>query len=347
MANGGKMMNTGLDIGANSIKAVAIEPTKTGFTLLAASDCRLSSDSTEDGFIADYGELVQGIKNITEKGNFPSKFAATALKGPSTFARKLSIYCESVSELKETFPWIIDQYVCLDPEEMSLDFEVLGEGERYHHLKLLVVGARKDTITDMVSVIESSKMTPKVIEPEGMSLARLFRALNPVKAGVSMLLHIGYVGSAAVLLSDGVFDFSGEISIGGKYCTEIVMEELSLNRDEAEQIKKNPAAHSDPDAARAALVDRFCRPLADQAEKILRLYTHKGGNAPYKIVLSGGACETYGLTDVLSERFSAVVEYLDPWKVVSLPKEFEKNIEAAGKYSYNIAIGLAMTGKVY
>ncbi len=346
MAHNGEM-NTGLDIGANSIKAVAIEPTKTGFTLLAASDCRLNADSTENGLVADYGELVQGIKTITEKGSFPSKYVATALKGPSTFARRLSVYSESVSELNETFPWIIDQYVCLDPEEMSLDFEILGEGERYRHIKLLVVGARKDTVTDIVSVIESSKMIPRVIEPEAMSMARLFRAVSPVKTGTCLLLHIGYVGSAAVLLSDGVFDFSGEIDLGGRKCTDIVMEELGLGRDEAERVKKDPGSHSDPEAARIALMDKFCRPLAVQAEKILKLYSYKGGGSPYKIMLSGGACETFGLTDALSEKFSVPVEYLDPWKVVDMSKELEKTVEASGRYAYNVAVGLAMNGKVY
>lgn len=340
-------MNTGLDIGANSIKAVAIKPTKTGFELLCAKECRLKSSSTENGFVSDFGELVVGIKNIMDNGNFPSKNIATALKGASTFVRKLSVFCESPAELKETFPWIVDQYVCLDPEEMSIDFEILGEGERYHHVKVLVIGAKKDAVTDIVSVIESAEAVPRIIEPEELSLARLFRAVDSVQADTCVIIHVGFVGSMVVFLTGGTFDFSHEIDFGGKFCKEMLIEELGLPKEEGELIMMDPESHFDPDEAKQTIVDKFCTPFAENIDKAIRLYIHKGGNMPYKIMLSGGGCEIYGLSDALSRRFSVPVEYLDPWKVVEVPDDLKDSLNSSSKYTYNIAIGLAMSEKVY
>lgn len=339
-------MNTGLDIGANSIKAVSISPTKTGFTLVAAKECRLKASSTENGFVSDFGELVVGIKSIMES-DFPTKNIATALKGESTFARKLSVYCETPNELYETFPWIIDQYISIDPEEMSLDFEVLGEGERYHHIKILVIGAKKDTVTDIVSVIESSEAVPKVIEPETLSLARLFRAVNKVHSDTAMVIHIGYVGSLVLFLYNGAYDFSHEIDIGGMFCLNQIINELNLSRQEAEDAMINPDAHQNSNKVKEVIIEKFCKPFAEAIKKSLKLYDFKGGNQPYKIMLSGGACQTFGIIDVLNDELSIPVEFLDPWSVVEVPGELKKMIKSTSKYTYNVAVGLSMSGIVY
>lgn len=339
-------MNVGLDIGANSIKAIYLAPTKTGYSIVAVKECRLKSSSTENGFVSDFGELVVGIKSIMES-DFPTNNIATALKGESTFARKLSVYCENPNELYETFPWIIDQYVAIDPEEMSLDFEILGEGERYHHVKILVVGAKKDTITDIVSVIESSEAVPKIIEPETLSLARLFRAVSKVHNDTVMIIHIGYVGSLVIFLHNGTYDFSHEIDIGGMYCLNQLINELGLSREEAESAMINPESSQNSGKVKKAILDKFSKPFAEDIKKTLKLYDFKGGNNPYKVMLSGGACQTFGIIEVLNDELSIPVEYLDPWSVVEIPAELKKAIKPTNKYTYNVAVGLAMSGKVY
>ena len=64
-------------------------------------------------------------------------------------------------------------------------------------------------------------------------------------------------------------------------------------------------------------------------------------------MLSGGACQTFGIIEVLNDELSIPVEYLDPWSVVEIPAELKKAIKPTSKYTYNVAVGLAMSGKVY
>lgn len=335
----------GLDIGANAIKAVLLSATKTGFVVEKFRNNTFDSVVTENGSINDYGELVNRIFETVDD-SFPTNEVAIALKGPSVLVRKMLVNNDSLGDLGE-FRWIANQYACVEPEEMSIDFEALPSQDLYNHTSIVMTAAQKDVVTDFVSVVESAKLVPYAIEAEAMSIVRLFRALKKENSiETQMILHVGHVGSFVILLRNGFFEYCREVSRGGKYFTDLIKHDLEVDEAEAEKIKINPEEYSSPDKVRETLDRIFSIEFIQEVDYVLKFYLLRGGSLPNHVYLSGGACQTYGLEKSIREKYSVPVEFLDPWDFIQLPDSVGK-INPKEKYSYSVVLGLALHGLVY
>ena len=335
----------GLDIGANSIKAVKVASTKTGFFVDKFKHTDFSDVVTENGAVMDYGELVKRLNDLIDV-SFGTKEVAIALKGPSVLVRKMLVNNDSLGDIGE-FRWIADQYAYVEPEEMSIAFETLPSQDLYNHTSIVMTAAKKDTITDFVSVMESASLIPKVIESEAMAIVRLYRTLyNKNTVDIHMILHVGYVGSFIILTKNGMFDYCRELSRGGKYCTELIMHDLEVDEATAEEIKIDPEKHSNPDKVIETLERIFDIEFIQEVEYVLKFYLLRGGSLPDKIYLSGGACQTIGLEKALREKYKVSVEYIDPWDKITM-EESVGSVTELGRYTYNVALGLALHGYVY
>jgi len=337
----------GLDIGARSIKVCELITTQYGFELVTLTAHHLEELLTENGFIIDFGEVVQAISYIRDNFLLSHLNIAIALKGPSTLVRRVNVYTEKVEELEEIFRWIADQYIPIDPEEYSLGYTVISSVDRYNHASILAIGAKKDTITDFVSVLESSKVIPKVIEPESVSLMRLYRALNLPKKSISAIIHIGHIGSLIIFIRDAYFDFSKEISIGGMFFFDKLVADLNLSTKDAERAKINPINLAQSSAIIECLEDILQADFATQLNEAIKLYQLRGGGDIENIYLSGGGATIFGLKEALMTQFLIPVNFLDPWTVIDVSEKFYDITEGEDRYSYNVALGLSMHGRVY
>lgn len=336
----------GLDIGANAVKAVILGYSKTGFILKEARISKLSNTAIEDGVIMDYGELVHGVLDVTRNDIFKTNKVAIALKGPSVVVRRVNIFSENREELAENFLWRVNQYGDIDPEEMSVDFEVFAGTEIFNSAEVLFTAAKKDTITDFVSVLESSKMKASIIEAEALSLVRLYRGLDYPKGETTMIIHVGYIGSLIIFIKEGKFYFCKEIDCGGKNFSDIIKNDLGVSEQEAERIKIDPNSYKDPEKVKEIMSRVASIEYILKVDSVYKFYTLKNGLPPVRIFLSGGASETYGLKDALSAKYSVLVDYFNPWKVIALSDDYKDFFNADNKFTYNVALGLALHGKV-
>lgn len=335
----------GLDIGANSIKAVLLNSTKTGFVVDKFLSNTFDGSVIENGVINDYGELVHRILETVDV-SFPVRMAAAAIKGPSVIVRKMLVNNDSLGDLKE-FRWIADQYACVEPEEMCMDFEVLPSQDLYNHTSIVMTAANKDLVTDFVSVIESAKLQPCVIEAEVMSIVRLFRALKLADSTKrQLILHVGNAGSFVIIIKNGFFDYCMDINRGDKYFTELIMHDLDVDNETAEKIKIHPDEYSEPGKAYDTLNRIFSIEYIQEIEYVLKFYLLRGGSLPNNIYLSGSGCQTFGLEKALFEKYGVQVEYLDPWNFITFQDSHGK-IDPINRYSYSTVLGLALHGLVF
>ena len=345
MSSNDKLL-VGLDIGARAIKVCEISPSKTGFNLINLHDGKLDDITVENGTIIDFGEIVDSITKIRETVLIDNFSIAVALKGPSTILRRVYAYTEKPEELEEIFRWIADQYLPIDPEEYSLDYAVLPKVDRYNHASVLVTGAKKETIADFVSLLESSKVDLKMVEPESLSLIRLYRALNLPKIS-SAIIHVGHIGSLMIFLRDGEFDFSKEISVGGAVIADELSDVFGVSQEDAERYRHRPLGESNATEIVNALEDIYKDQFIPYVEEACKLYEIRSGRKISVIYLSGGGATSYGLKETLMSVFLVNVDFLDPWKMVTYSEKYKSVVESDARYTFNVSLGLALYGLVY
>lgn len=334
----------GLDIGARSIKAALLNTTKTGFVVEKFRTIDFETDVTDDGSIIDYGELVHRLVEVVDS-SFQTNNVGIALKGPSVIIKKVNVNNDSLGEIGE-FRWIAEQYAAIEPEEMCLDFETLPSHDLYNHTSVVMTAAQKDVVTDFVSIVESARLVPVVIEAEAMSLVRLFRAVVKDYEETQMILHVGYVGSFVILLKNGLFDYSREVNQGGKSFTDILVSDVGITKEEAEKYKFSPEESDKTDEIVNTLDRVLSIDFVKKVEDVILLYKLRHGDDPKNIYLSGGSCLVYGLSKALQSKFNIPVEFLDPWKIINMPSNIHE-IKDEERYSYSTVLGLALHGKVF
>jgi type IV pilus assembly protein PilM len=138
--------------------------------------------------------------------------------------------------------------------------------------------------------------------------------------------------------------FTRDISIGGNAYTEALQKELNLPFDLADQLKRGlPVDEVSFDDARPVL-RAVSENVMLEIQKTFDFFKATAASDRIdRIMLSGGASRAEGFTEMLTERFEAPVEGLDPFKRVGFDgKKFQVGAAADVAPTAAVAVGLAL-----
>jgi type IV pilus assembly protein PilM len=147
-----------------------------------------------------------------------------------------------------------------------------------------------------------------------------------------------------VLLEHGEPVFTREISIGGQSHLDALQRDLASHGVDdmgARRILHGQAPSSVPADQIAAVRREASAQVVLEIRKTIDFYR---ATAPVekigRIVLSGGACQALGLSDLLASEFGASVDVFDPFRRVSRSGR-GPGADLSGP-AYAVAVGLAM-----
>src|SRR3954466_14962805 len=135
---------------------------------------------------------------------------------------------------------------------------------------------------------------------------------------MAALLNAGASATNINILNGDQSVFTRDISIGGNAYTEALQKELNLPFELADQLKRGIAVDGVTfDDARPVL-RAVTENVMLEIQKTFDFFKATASSDRIdRIMLSGGASRAEGFTEMLSERFAAPVEGLDPFKRVS------------------------------
>jgi type IV pilus assembly protein PilM len=333
-----------LDIGSSSIKYVR----------------------ADGGRILDYG-----VKEIGEAAEIPMILQQmvkdfrpsqllTFVSGPAVSIRQAGFPKMARRELRDAILLRLEKYSPFTIEESILDFKVLGPVKEAGAVKdnVMVVAARKDTVTDHISTIKKANLEPTGITVIPFALSGAVRKFARVRAEeVVCLLDIGAEFTNIVFMKGDRLDLARTITTAGNSITEamtvtISLEkgQLSLSREEAEELKReygisredDPAVTSSGIPVKTLLV--LQRPalerLIAELNRSIDYYKREFGEARVdRILLCGGTAATKNIREFLSANLQIKSELFDPLKIGNLYKRGTPATEEIG-FRVVAAIGL-------
>ncbi len=333
-----------LDIGSSSIKYVR----------------------ADGGRILDYG-----VKEIGEAAEIPMILQQmvkdfrpsqllTFVSGPAVSIRQAGFPKMARRELRDAILLRLEKYSPFTIEESILDFKVLGPVKEAGSVKdnVMVVAARKDTVTDHISTIKKANLEPTGITVIPFALSGAVRKFARVRAEeVVCLLDIGAEFTNIVFMKGDRLDLARTITTAGNSITEamtvtISLEkgQLSLSREEAEELKREYGIAREDDTAvtssgipvKTLLV--LQRPalerLIAELNRSIDYYKREFGEARVdRILLCGGTAATKNIREFLSANLQIKSELFDPLKIGNLYKRGTPATEEIG-FRVVAAIGL-------
>ena len=337
----------GLDIGSSAVKAVELKPAGKAFKVAAFGSELVPPDSIVDGAIIDGGAVAEAIRRLFTSGAIKTRDVAASLSGNAVIVKKITLPQMSDSELAESIYWEAEQYIPFDIQDVNLDYQIVdkgGDGGKAT-MDVLLVAAKKEKIADYTGVIAQAGRSAVVVDVDAFALQNAYEVNYGIEPGaIVALLNAGASATNINILSGDQSVFTRDISIGGNAYTEALQKELNLPFELADQLKRGiPVDGVTFEDARPVLRAVTENVMLEIQKTFDFFKTTASSDRIDRIMLSGGASRAEGFTEMLSDRFEAPVEGLDPFKRVAFDaKKFQVESAADIGPTAAVAVGLAL-----
>jgi len=348
----------GLDISDSSLKIIKLKKKRKGFSLASFGEQEIKNGIIKDGEIKDEDSLVKIIREgiFKVKGEkIRTKYVICSLPEEKSFVTVIQMPKLREEELKTAVRYEAENHIPFPLEEVYLDFQVIPSPRNHlDHIDILLVAFPKKIVDSYISCLKKAGLQPLVFELESLAIVRSL--VKDEKSSFPILL-IDFGGAKTIFItfSGSSLRFTSFISVSSQEFTEIIVKNLKVDYQEAENLKIKYGLEGKSTKGKKVF-ESLIPPLIDLVEQIkkqLSFYethsSHEHLLSEYKgvqkIFLSGGGANLKRLADFLNEQLKIPAELGNPW-INILPKFQKEMTLLSSKYSlkYTTAIGLALRG---
>jgi type IV pilus assembly protein PilM len=272
---------------------------------------------------------------------------AASLSGNAVIVKKITLPVMTESELAESIYWEAEQYIPFDIQDVNLDYQILDRGTDGGKgtMDVLLVAAKKEKIADYTGVIAQAGRSAVVVDVDAFALQNAYEVNYGIEAGaVIVLLNAGASATNINILNGDQSVFTRDISIGGNAYTEALQKELNLPFDLADQLKRGMPVDGVTFEEARPVLRAVTENVMLEIQKTFDFFKATAASDRIdRIMVSGGASRAEGFTEMLTDRFAAPVEGLDPFKRVGFDtKKFQVDSAADVAPTAAVAVGLAL-----
>ena len=337
----------GLDIGSSAIKAVELKSGGKGtsdYQLLNIGMEPLPPEAIVDGAIMDSGAVIDAIQRLFSSQKIKTNDVATSVSGNAVIVKKISLPQMSPEELAESIHWEAEQYIPFDIQDVSLDYEVIEGGGTGGNMDVLLVAVKKDKISDYTSAISQAGKNPAIVDVDVFALQNCYEVNYGVDPGkIVALLNVGASIMNINIVKGATSIFNRDIAVGGNQYTDAIQKDLNLSFDQAETLKKGGQVEGASRESLAPILQAVSENIALEIQKTFDFFKATSSEDRIdRIFLAGGTSKVRGLQELLTDRFDAGVEIMNPFNNVTYnPRNFDPDFIAEIGPSAAIAVGLA------
>lgn len=339
-------VSVGLDIGASSIKAVALLLEKDAPRLLSLGSIAAPQPGLASDGEADLLSVGSAIKRLFSAAKISSREVVVALPESKVFTRVIDeLPFLANHELESAIKFASEEFIPMPLTDVNLNWQVVMRGDQKDQSSktvVFVVASPKGLVDKYIKILSMVGLKPKALETEIIASTRALVGNNPFSP-TTLIMQMGATTTDYAVVSKGMIWLTRSISTGGLALTRALVQQFSFEMVQAEEYKKVYGLLEDQlegkvyDTLKSVIDIIF-----SEAQRVIQSYQSKYPQNPIKrVVLSGGGAKMPGLVIYLANRFGMEVQEADPWYLISKDKGLEPKL-APDAPSYSVAIGLAL-----
>ena len=338
-----KNAGIGLDLGSEWLKLVKIRPGKGDFVLESLARC-----PWQPGDLDNNSATAKKITGLWSQLLLKEQVVASSMAGHAVIVKRVTFESESVKTLGDTVLKDARQYIPFDINDVYLDYQVLGPGQKEKSFDVLLVASKKKVVQNLGDIIGQSGLSLSVIDVDSFALCNSFEYNYPeLQEKPVYLLDIGGAQSVFCIYHNGQPVFLREVSFGGRAVTESLASILNLKRIDAERVKLGGKEDLD-DQNRKAIADSVNKTFknwCDELKRLIGFYQTSSSNVipAESLYLSGGGALLTGLQGVFKKELNLDVQYHNPFRKIYYDRDmFQKEyLEEIGPQMV-VPFGLAL-----
>jgi len=327
------------------VKLVQLSAKEASLELLSFGMIPLRGEAFGEGRAGKPELVAAAIHQLVGHLNVKDRNLAAAVSGYDVMIKRIELPTMSEDEVGNRIRSELGQYIPYNRDEVDIDYQILDTiKDRPNYMEVLLVAAKKESVSDYVNLVRLSGLEPMVIDVDFFALSNAFEATYGFGKENIALLDIGASKSIMDIICRATPVFTRGISMGGNQITEQIKDHFKVTYDEAERVKLG-GIHEE--VSSQELEEIFIGVIRNWMGEFKRAidfyYSNYPENRVEKVYLSGGSCRIPGFSQVLQEQMDVQVEIFNPFSRIQYDSQsFDPEyVELMGP-QMAISLGLAL-----
>jgi type IV pilus assembly protein PilM len=308
----------GLDITTSSIKLIELGPSGKGYRAECYAAEPTPPNAINEKTIVDAEAVGEAIRRAVKRSATKAREVAIAISGDAAITKVIQMPRSlRDNELEGQVEIQADQYIPFPMEEVSFDFEVMGQSASDPDMNdVLLVATRTENVDQRRAAVEAAGMVVRVVDVEAFALENACQLLahQMPDGGVDHLIAVVDFGASNTtfsVLQDVHVIYTRDFSFGGQQLTEEIMRTYGLSLEDAGRAKKEGGL---PSNYQPEVLDPFIDDMTQQVSRSLQFFLASGGGReqPDEILVCGGCANIPGVADVISSKVGIPTGIGDP-----------------------------------
>lgn len=334
----------GLDIGSSTLKLAELKQSRGKYRLVNVGEAFLPHDTIVDKQIVNPSVASEYIYNLFNDLGIKNKNVVISVSGNSVIIRRVTLPQMSEAELSEAVPWELEQYLPQTIADVNYDYQVLPGVTPEGNIDVVIVAAKKDITSSYVNLVADIGLNPVVVDVDVFAMENMYEMNYEPSDGLVALVNIGASTTNINILKSGITLFTRDIGTGGNQFTELLMNQLNVDFEEAETTKLTLSGN-DEQQEFEHVIREFSELVSEEIRKTLDFFENNVlKESVIKIVLGGGSSKVTGLRDYLSESLEQTeVMMINPFRNIEISEsDFDPEYMEDIAPKMGIVIGLAL-----
>jgi type IV pilus assembly protein PilM len=308
----------GLDITTSSIKLIELAMAGGQYRVESYAAEATPANALNEKTIVDPEAVGEAIRRAVKRSGAKATEVAIAISGDAAITKVIQMPRGlRDSELEAQVEMQADQYIPFPMDEVSYDFEVLGNSDKDgESIDVLLVASRSENVEQRRAAVAAAGLKTHIVDVEAFALENACRLMTHQMpdGGIDhsvAVVDFGASNTTFSVLRNLKVVYTRDFAFGGQQLTEEIMRTYGLSMEEAGRAKKEGGL---PGNYQAEVLDPFIDDMTQQVSRSLQFYLASGSGReqPDKILICGGCANIPGVADVVQSRVGINAERGDP-----------------------------------
>ena len=308
----------GLDITTSSIKLIELVPNGRGYRVECYAAEPSPPNSITEKSIVDADAVGEAVRRAVKRAASKSTEVAIAISGDAAITKIIQMPRHlNDNDLEAQVEIQADQYIPFPMEEVSFDFQVVGESASDPDMvDVLLVATRTENVDQRRAAVEAAGLKARIVDVEPFALENACSLLTHQMPDGGMdhqvaVVDFGASSTTFSVLQDLRVVYTRDFNFGGQQLTEEIMRIYGLSLEDAGRAKKEGGL---PSNYQPEVLDPFVDDMTQQVSRSLQFFLASGGGReqPDQILVCGGCANIPGVADLIASKVGIPTEIGDP-----------------------------------
>ncbi len=338
----------GLDITTSSIKLIELSQSGRNFAVECYTAEPSPPNSITEKSIVDVDAVGEAVRRAMKRAGTKSAEVAIAISGDAAITKIIQMPANlNENDMEAQVEVQADQYIPFPMEEVSFDFQVIGESETDPEMvDVLLVATRTENVDQRRAAVESAGLKARVVDVEPFALENACSLMTHQMpdAGIGHQIAVVDFGASSTtfsVLEDLRVVYTRDFNFGGQQLTEEIMRIYGLSLEDAGRAKKEGGL---PSNYQPEVLDPFIDDMTQQVSRSLQFFLASGGGReqPDQILVCGGCANIPGVAELIASKVGIPTEIGDPLGSMKISSRARSQGVQADATALLTACGLAL-----